>query len=315
MLDNTVALLKQVGSSGEKTLQAAENLASISEQAASTTEQMAASTEEIAQAAGKQSQEMHTGIGTLNNLAAKIEEVERTSQKTQIMAKETKNLTENSKGTVAILQQTSEKNKLIVEQVGADIQSLNEKSQEIGLITQAITSIAEQTNLLALNAAIEAARAGEQGRGFAVVAEEVRQLAEQSAQAAKEISNLIQDVQKQTANTVANMSQSQTIAAAQNQAVNNTDLAFNQITEAVEGIIQYIEQFFLSFRAMDSSKNQVLATMEEIASISQENAATAEELSASTEEQTASIEEIASSATQLADLAQDLKEAIGRFHF
>ena len=68
---------------------------------------------------------------------------------------------------------------------------LGQKSNEIGNIASLITDVSEQTNLLALNAAIEAARAGEHGRGFAVVAEEVRKLAEQSGNAAKQVSTII----------------------------------------------------------------------------------------------------------------------------
>ncbi|MCF5051031.1 HAMP domain-containing protein [Pseudomonas syringae] len=85
------------------------------------------------------------------------------------------------------------------------INTLGQRSQEIGGIVGVITSIAEQTNLLALNAAIEAARAGEQGRGFAVVADEVRNLASRTREATDEISGMIQSIQKETGNAISTM--------------------------------------------------------------------------------------------------------------
>ncbi|WP_341960880.1 methyl-accepting chemotaxis protein [Pseudomonas sp. RC10] len=93
----------------------------------------------------------------------------------------------------------------------AVIDTLGQRSQEIGGIVSVITSIAEQTNLLALNAAIEAARAGEQGRGFAVVADEVRNLASRTRQATDEISGMIASIQQETGNAISTMEQGNTL--------------------------------------------------------------------------------------------------------
>ena len=90
----------------------------------------------------------------------------------------------------------------VVDESAKVIEILGKRSEEIGEIVSVITGISDQTNLLALNAAIEAARAGEQGRGFAVVAEEVKNLAEDSREAAERIAKMIKEVQSETAKAV-----------------------------------------------------------------------------------------------------------------
>lgn len=313
MLKNINSLIHQVKENGKNTLESAQSLAATAEQAAATTTQVTRATEEITKAANKQNNDIGSSIETLNILAQKIEQANAIAQNVHTIANQAHSLTQESKGTVNTLQQASEENSIASEKVGASIQSLNEKSQEIDQIIQVITSIADQTNLLALNAAIEAARAGEQGRGFAVVAEEVRQLAEQSAQAAKEISLLIQEIQKQTEGTVAIMDKTKDIVNSQNEAVNNTNNAFTNIIEAVQNIIEQINNISSSFREMEAAKNEALTTMKHVAAVSEETAAANQEVLASTEEQGASVEEVASAANMLSGIANSLQGAINKF--
>ena len=155
---------------------------------------------------------MEQQSGEITNMAGAVEEFSATSLNiadnmgnTERLAQENAQQTRIGRNSMQEASSSLEHIATALNSTATVINTLGQRSQEIGGIVGTITSIADQTNLLALNAAIEAARAGEQGRGFAVVADEVRNLASRTREATDEISGMIQSIQQETGNAITTM--------------------------------------------------------------------------------------------------------------
>lgn len=177
-----------------------------------------------------------------------------------------------------------------IRHTGSAIDSLNQRSGEIGNIVGVIREIADQTNLLALNAAIEAARAGETGRGFAVVADEVRKLAERTSQATTEIAQRIQGVQADTQSAFQ---------------------AMQQAGQLIEAGVADTERVAEALQSIQSSSLDSVHKVSEVVSAVQEQGVASQEIARSME-QIAQMSDHASQAVQQsAALAGDLKQQAG----
>ena len=304
-------------------LQCTENTA----QVAASSEQLNASAELSAQAANQVADAINgTAEGAdkqtagISHVLSLVEQIAESSDKGAIATKQASEITEQAvnatiEGNNAVGNVIKQMNHIqsTVDDSAKIVTELGEHSAEIGVIVQTISGIASQTNLLALNAAIEAARAGEQGRGFAVVAEEVRKLAEQSEKAAKQISELICDIQANTGRAVEAMSFGITEVRKGTEVVGKAGTVFKEIESYVQQVAAITQEIAIGFSHSMSTTQQVITSTKEVDSISTKIASQVQNISAATEEQSASMQEIASSSQALAHLAEELQSAVLKF--
>lgn len=193
------------------------------------------------------------------------------------------------------------------------VQRLEENAKKVEQIIQLVGDIAAQTNLLALNASIEAARAGEHGKGFAVVAEEVRLLADESANAVQGISTLIQNIQQDVQSVVTKISNQVKIANKEAEKGVETNAIIEEMTKTVHEVAAAVQEIT---KLVDQQMKRVENTSmlsQEVAAIAEETSAGAGEVSAATVEQTNVISNVESLASELQTQADQLKQTITRF--
>ena len=313
MARNLRALIQKVQDATAQVSASSQELTASSEQSAQAANQIAAAIIDVAQGASEQMKVADEATAIVEHMSSSLQQMAANSN---TVAGHTANATEKAKnGNEIAVQAVKQMNdiEITVTKSGELVAKLGERSKEIGQIVDAISSIAGQTNLLALNAAIEAARAGEQGRGFAVVAEEVRKLAEQSQEAARQIADLIGEIQKDTDQAVIAMDNGTREVKLGTEVVSNSGEAFKEIADLVENVSRQVREISASVQQMASESQQVVSSIKRMDTLGQKSASESQGVSAAAEEQLASMEEISSSSQALTNLAQDLQNTVNDF--
>ncbi|SEN79991.1 Methyl-accepting chemotaxis protein [Pseudomonas sp. NFACC39-1] len=249
---------------------------------------------------------MEQQSGEITSMAGAVEEFSATSLNIADNMGNTERLAQDNAQQTRIGRTSMDEASSSLEQIAGALNStatvintLGQRSQEIGGIVGVITSIAEQTNLLALNAAIEAARAGEQGRGFAVVADEVRSLASRTRQATDEISGMINSIQQETGNAISTMEKGNLLMQEGLSRNANVASALARIDEQSRSAGQQFAAITTATQEQSSTATLLSSNLQSIAMANSE--------------QREVVSNLAITAKELEKLAQDLRKEVDRF--
>ena len=313
MIKNQMTVVSMVRKSAVNIAAASEELAASSEEVTSTASEVARSIQTVANEMNEANQSLNNTSQVLLELSSLIQIAKTKATSATKNAGETFTAVNQGQATVAatVSRMNTIKEKTV--ETEQHIQTLSKYSEQIGLITDTITSIASQTNLLALNAAIEAARAGEAGRGFAVVAEEVRKLAEQSNAGAAEVANLVRKVAEGTATAVQATQLSRTEVEMGVTAVNQAGQSLLYIVEAINKTVADTNEIATVTNDELASSERIVKLIHAVASSVENTAANAEEVSAATEQTTATMQTVAASSEEMSAMANDLRNAVLKF--
>ncbi len=285
MVQNLRRLLFQVKETVSTVAHATTEISSAAEQLSSGVENQAQQTEEVSLA--------------MDNMTRTIAENSRNAAQTSTVAVKNGEIAKHSseivRSTVAKMNEIAD----VVLQSTSTIERLGASSAEIGEIVSVITEIADQTNLLALNAAIEAARAGEQGRGFAVVADEVRKLAERTAQATKQITGMIQTIQRESNGAVQAMKQGNDKVREGIELASKAGQSLQEVLDSSQGVLTMVQQIADASQRQTSTSEGIASNVEQISSVSSESAA--------------GVADIARTAADLQEFTHQLEQNIAQF--
>ncbi len=313
--ENISRMLGTISSDANDLAARVNEVSRIAEQSNSSTEQITSAVGELADGATSMAdnvQNINAQVMEMGNLInSVVESVELLSNSSATMQQ----ANNEAYGYITNLERSSSTTKDAVAGIRSQVINTNEAITRITSAVGMITDIASQTNLLALNASIEAARAGEMGKGFAVVAESIGNLANQSAESTAEIRNIIDELTRQSEQSVL---ASESVEAAINEEqtiLEETKKRFDVLNTEITNSVEDIRGISAQTESLEQIKATIVENVSDLSAISQQNAASTEEVTASMESIAMNIKAISDDTEGMNDIANNLVDSVGEFRF
>ena len=313
MINNTRNLIVQVLMTAENVSTSTEKLAEVSEVITSSSDQIASAVDEMSEGLSSQANDSQNCAVQMDELSTRITMAVETVQNMGSITENTKGIIAEGMSTMDDLSSKSADTTNITKNVTNNIRNLEESLSSVEGFVEVINGIAEETNLLALNASNEAARAGEAGRGFAVVAQSVSSLSDGTIGAAKQIQDVMQQIKSYAEDTVKVASQAEEIVSRQSVTVNDTIHVFGNMNDYLESLIDEIASLRVTIESMESHRNDTLAAIDNISSVSEETSASVSTVNDSLRNQTTMIDNLHHSTVELENKARELSDAVNAF--
>lgn len=220
----------------------------------------------------KQAQHAQECVAKTDSLSKEMQKVAHVVAEVEALVNETNTMIWRGMEIIRSLGEKAQETTTITAEVRESIEALCKESETINAFVETITNISTQTNLLSLNASIEAARAGQMGRGFAVVAEEIRDLASDSAKAAGEIRNNVENISAQTMRSVKSAEQAGTMVHMQGEAVSEVTTVFEEMQQRMEQLVSGLTSIVNCTEQADAERKDTVLAVKSISDIMEENA-------------------------------------------
>ncbi len=313
MVEKLRSTLSEMQNASQSVYANAQQLSASGTELNTSVQQIASTVDQISRGSQTQAQRIEKSKITVEELTKSMNELSSSAKESAEISSQVGVLSE--RGAESAGEANERMNKIIevTNDSAKKVHKLADKTNEITAALQVIREIADQTNLLALNAAIEAARAGEAGRGFAVVADEVRHLAESSAQSSDDIDTKLKQIQEYAQEVVEEIETSSNEVTQGKMVIDSSLKTLHEIATNIKNVSENVKNLADFAHEQAVKVESISSDAVEVAAVSEENAASTEEASAAVEEQTAQTHEIAAASTQLAELASQLQATLSKF--